>query len=950
MSGSGSGSGSGTSRHNERAKAAILLARLGWRVFPLGYRRKLPFGKDKMGLGLEERGGFYCGTTDEKKIIAWATSHTFQNCNWGCWPDDLTVVIDVDLLDDGSPNPNIPQEVAYELAKAGAITITPSGGRHYWFRQPEPNRWRGINGATKDKTALPSHIDIKTSTGLVVLPPSEVARKHGSGFGEYAWAPDYELTVSPAELPVTPPAVAEWLDSILGVTPESERVPSGDPKPIVISDPIPGFTEGSVEDYISSSTHWQKAALDLFIESEGVTKQWSSGEVIYFQRPGSKHPFGALWNAPGGRHGASGDAIRPLYYPRLGIGSSNWLRLSNTRDGKRAKNSFRAYSAAEIIRAYTPAAEMPELEKRWRKEHITQRRMKQVEEAGREWVADMAEWSEILWEGWLVEHHPHVRDCERIANELDGDMAVYEEEETAEPKTMAQEQDQPTATPGQEATAKANEAGTGADSVPPVTPARNREATGNMVGHYDFGSCAEIARMAEDLTPEELMEVVRSSVAPEGVIARTIGTLDSLAKHKQPLFNIAAGLMNMSVAVGPSLQGPTGLMGNIYMIGTTNSAMGKDMPLRMVEQVEQMACLDDPTAHGCSPRSRIVDIPHSASALLTGLRNCRTKGLVVDEIGTWLKIANTGSPSANQATLMRLLTKLYSAKRGPYAVSEYAKEEDQARSKSIDTTPFVTMLAMSQPRLFFENLTPTDLDSGLLGRLLVFQGNERVRAPRGTPYRSLDDHHIRPLVPLVKAWKSWGAEGCDFVGLHDNIDAEHYLALRAGPGVAEGQTDFADGCEDAYHAILDKGCCSGLLLTRIAENAGRIAVLLAADSMGDPAGYSQSNRPIITRQQMDLGLLIAAYTTFRYRVSLRGSLAASSETRWHMRFREWILSQLDGKFKQGVPLSTFTKRFDDVDISTRAKFLGGTSLAMHGLGITKALSTGGRTKTLITRS
>ena len=34
-------------------------------------------------------------------------------------------------------------------------------------------------------------------------------------------------------LPVTPPAVMAWLDSILGVTPEEERLPSGTPKPIV---------------------------------------------------------------------------------------------------------------------------------------------------------------------------------------------------------------------------------------------------------------------------------------------------------------------------------------------------------------------------------------------------------------------------------------------------------------------------------------------------------------------------------------------------------------------------------------------------------------------------------------------------------------------------------------------------------------------------------------------
>ena len=915
MSGSGSGSGSGTSRHNERAKAAILLARLGWRVFPLGYRKKLPLSKLKMGLGPEERGGFYCGTTDEKKIIAWATSHTFQNCNWGCWPDDLTVVIDVDLLDDGSPNPNIPQEVAYELAKAGAITITPSGGRHYWFRQPEPNRWRGVNGATKDKLELPSHIDIKTSTGLVVLPPAEVARKHGSGFGEYAWAPDYELTVSPAELPVTPPAVAEWLDSILGVTPESERVPSGDPKPIVISDPIPGFTEGTVEDYISSSTHWQKAALDLFIESEGVTKQWSSGEVIYFQRPGSKHPFGALWNAPGGRHGASGDAIRPLYYPRLGIGSSKWLRLSNTRDGKRAKNSFRAYSAAEIIRAYTPAAEMPELEKRWRKEHITQRRMKQVEEAGREWVADMAEWSEILWEGWLVEHHPHVRDCERIANELDGGMAVYEEEEAPEPKAMTQEQDQPTAKPGQEASAKADEASPGAGEPETATPTKAKTS----------GLCGEFSLKRLGLNSSAIYDQFMSRVRKGGIIERTAHAVQLAELVPQPLFRIAIGLTTISMAVGAKVQHPAGFLANLNILQLAESCEGKEAGKRVLRGIDkatapcQMTENDDGTQE-VTVCTATANIPHSDSGLIALLRERSPRILLQDEFSTWMAIARAQGGSY-QEKVLRILTDLVTHGRGSFDVAAYAKPEDKRRGQPLPATPFCGIHAIGQPGILFKSLTADDIHSGLLGRIILVPGDDDgvpEHMPREPVFRA--SNH-KGLIEQVAAWRQWQPDGCDSAG--ESIDDDQYLTFAWGPGAEEYAFDSYLANQRLWREGRASNDISSVVHSRYAEAMNRLALIIAIDSLSSPSGLSAINRPVLTIDHLHTAEILLKVSSEMLRRQAARHIASSPEDLFRMRAREWLEETIDTPQHRGkgIPRSAFCRRFHRVDKRLRDTIL-----------------------------
>jgi hypothetical protein len=123
-------------------RAALAYAEYGYEVVPL-------HGKAPMTAR-----GFYDATTDAGQIKVWWEA--FPDANIGCRPPDNTIVLDIDPRNGGT------------LAALGdypqtRTAQTGSGGWHVWFAAT--GRFRGtLTGA--------EGVDIKTGSGLVVMPPS----------------------------------------------------------------------------------------------------------------------------------------------------------------------------------------------------------------------------------------------------------------------------------------------------------------------------------------------------------------------------------------------------------------------------------------------------------------------------------------------------------------------------------------------------------------------------------------------------------------------------------------------------------------------------------------------------------------------------------------------------------------------------------------------------------
>jgi hypothetical protein len=174
--------------------AALRYAELGYAVFPCGPGRKTPLTDH----------GLLDATTDQEQIKRWWAEH--PNANVAIRTDGL-LVVDIDGADNSwlADDPGRSQELA-----TAPTSLTPRGGRHYYFCPPEGRVWRNTAGR------LALHVDTRANGGYVLVAPSLVDGK------AYRWLEDHELDVRASGLP-EPPA---WLNEMLDALPKSNGVPT----------------------------------------------------------------------------------------------------------------------------------------------------------------------------------------------------------------------------------------------------------------------------------------------------------------------------------------------------------------------------------------------------------------------------------------------------------------------------------------------------------------------------------------------------------------------------------------------------------------------------------------------------------------------------------------------------------------------------------------------------
>ncbi|RMF23073.1 MAG: DUF3987 domain-containing protein, partial [Deltaproteobacteria bacterium] len=176
--------------------AALRLASLGYRVFPLTPGSKVP---------LPGSCGVHDATTDPNKIRMWWTEHPDANIGLACGDGLLALDVDPGAI------------AAYGAQEVAALELdwidrprsrTPRGGFHLFMRAPDGVTLRNSAGR------LGAGLDLKTAGGYVVAPPSHVADAAKGIDGAYEWVEPLECP--PEALPECPSWLAERLREIDG--------------------------------------------------------------------------------------------------------------------------------------------------------------------------------------------------------------------------------------------------------------------------------------------------------------------------------------------------------------------------------------------------------------------------------------------------------------------------------------------------------------------------------------------------------------------------------------------------------------------------------------------------------------------------------------------------------------------------------------------------------------
>lgn len=167
-------------------EAALRYAELGYSVFPCAPGDKTPLTAH----------GYKDATTDSEQIDRWWTEKPASNIGI---PTEGLLVLDVDIESDWFTD--VPEK-RHDLTHAPQA-VTPSGGRHYLFRQPAGRTWRST------QSEIAPHVDTRANGGLFVAPPSALPGQH-----KYRWVEGCELDLPPDQLPEPPIWLTEILDRL----------------------------------------------------------------------------------------------------------------------------------------------------------------------------------------------------------------------------------------------------------------------------------------------------------------------------------------------------------------------------------------------------------------------------------------------------------------------------------------------------------------------------------------------------------------------------------------------------------------------------------------------------------------------------------------------------------------------------------------------------------------
>lgn len=148
--------------------AAFEICALGWKVFPCAPGRKEPAIPHRIG-----GRGVLDATDDEETICEWERRFPAANIGVACGEISGILVVDIDPKNDGMVSIKSLKSQGHTFPHTISVR-TPSGGWHLYYAYAP--------GPKNSKSLLGKGIDIRTTGGYVVAPPSVLI-----GGQRYAW-------------------------------------------------------------------------------------------------------------------------------------------------------------------------------------------------------------------------------------------------------------------------------------------------------------------------------------------------------------------------------------------------------------------------------------------------------------------------------------------------------------------------------------------------------------------------------------------------------------------------------------------------------------------------------------------------------------------------------------------------------------------------------------------
>ncbi len=331
---------------------------------------------------------------------------------------------------------------------------------------------------------------------------------------------------------------------------------------------------------------------------------------------------------------------------------------------------------------------------------------------------------------------------------------------------------------------------------------------------------------------------------PPGFLGDLVSHMEDTAERRCPELFLAASLCALSVIVGRKVKDYRGTRPNIYTVSLGTTGAGKNHPRMKLKELFSKTCLEGPSKFT------------SEAAIATALTISPTRLFQIDEFGDYVSAACNPRASGPLKTAITGLTEIYTASSAKWSPDAHA----DLRNDKLIVQPNLVIHGTTNADDLFEGLTPKQVSSGFVGRLLVFMSPNGGRNVRRKSFQ------VTPIPTALTDFRDeWQERSCGPGNLSDmnpdppvtEITAD---ALKRILKHIDGIDERGDGEERNANAIW----------SRAAEKTSKLALLAAC---------SRSSSQKIEIQDADWAIAVTNFLTRRLVALVRGNVAGSDHER-----------------------------------------------------------------------
>lgn len=332
---------------------------------------------------------------------------------------------------------------------------------------------------------------------------------------------------------------------------------------------------------------------------------------------------------------------------------------------------------------------------------------------------------------------------------------------------------------------------------------------------------------APDLTPAfydddaTLGEWADKDCFPRGLVGMLARWICETATTPQPLLAYGAALAIIGTVAGRQFAGPTGTGTHLYVIGAAPTGAGKDHPM----QCATAALSDSGMGELVGPSDFTSDSAVFRHILERPLSVC-----LMDEFGSFWKRISNRRAGGWEAAITRALREPWGRSFASMRTKQYA---GIGPASAEIWWPAMSILGMTTPGEFFSALSGSDIENGMVNRMLVLTTQRRADDRRtraemkaayfsGTAANIITPEHIRDALKAIRDFQG-ALIGPQFAFPADQRPTAPTVKATIDDDASELLFSYRQWIEE--HSLADDAF--GKFYSRGAETAQRVALIHA---------------------------------------------------------------------------------------------------------------------------